>query len=82
MNPEHIQNLIRDLPDNHGVEIRVGDLRALLAERETLRDRFAMAAVGSVTAPCDYSTGPCNHAIAVRAYLIADAMLAARKATQ
>jgi hypothetical protein len=48
----------------------------------TLRDYFAGQALTSMTAAPDYSKGPCNGAMAVRAYLIADAMLAAREGKQ
>ena len=44
----------------------------------TMRDWFAGQALASMTAAPDYSKGPCNQAIADRAYLIADAMLSAR----
>ena len=45
----------------------------------TLRDYFAGQALAAMTAAPDYSKGPCNHAMAERAFLIADAMIAARK---
>lgn len=45
----------------------------------SLRDWFAGQALAVMTAASDYSTGPCNHAIAERAYVIADLMLAIRK---
>ena len=45
----------------------------------TLRDYFAGQALSSMTVAPDYSKGPCNFAMAERAYCIADAMLAARK---
>lgn len=45
----------------------------------TLRDWFAGQSLASMTAAPDYSKGPCNSAMAERAYLIADAMLAARE---
>lgn len=45
----------------------------------TLRDWFAGQALSSMTVAPDYSKGPCNFAMAERAYCIADAMLAARK---
>lgn len=44
----------------------------------TLRDLFAAFALTAVSAPANYHTGPCNAAIAERAYLIADAMLRER----
>jgi len=44
----------------------------------TLRDYFAAAALTSMTAAPDYSKGPCNAAMAERAYVIADLMLAER----
>ena len=43
------------------------------------RDWFAGQALATMTAAPDYSNGPCNNAMAERAYVIADAMLAARK---
>ncbi len=45
----------------------------------TLRDYFAGQALAAMTAAPDYSKGPCNHAMAERAFLIADAMITARK---
>jgi hypothetical protein len=45
----------------------------------TLRDYFAAAALTGMSYAHDYSKGPCNAAIAERAYYIADAMLAARE---
>ena len=45
----------------------------------SLRDWFAGQALSSITVASDYSKGPCNQAMADRAYCIADAMLAARK---
>ena len=45
----------------------------------SLRDWFAGQALASMTAAPDYTKGPCNHAMAERAYIIADAMIAARK---
>lgn len=47
-------------------------------EGMTLRDWFAGQALSIMTAAPDYSRGPCNDAIATRAYVIADAMLAER----
>jgi len=44
----------------------------------SLRDWFAGQALSSMTVAPDYSKGPCNFAMAERAYCIADAMLAAR----
>ena len=44
----------------------------------TLRDWFAGQALASMTVAPDYSKGPCNAAMAERAYVIADAMLSAR----
>lgn len=44
----------------------------------TLRDWFAGQALASMTATPDYSKGPCNAAMAERAFIIADLMLAAR----
>ena len=44
----------------------------------SLRDWFAGQALGSMTVPPDYSKGPCNAAMAERAFVIADAMLAER----
>ena len=45
----------------------------------SLRDYFAGQALASMTVAPDYSKGPCNFAMAERAYCIADAMLEARK---
>ena len=45
----------------------------------SLRDWFAGQAMAVMTASPDYSKGPCNEAIAIRAYCIADAMLAERE---
>lgn len=45
----------------------------------SLRDWFAGQALAVMTAAPDYSKGPCDHAIADRAYVIADAMLKARE---
>ncbi len=45
----------------------------------TLRDWFAGHAMAVMTAAPDYSKGPCNAAIAERAYIIADAMIAERE---
>lgn len=50
-----------------------------LHEGMSLRDWFAGQALASMTTAPDYSKGPCNAAMAERAYVIADAMLAARK---
>lgn len=47
----------------------------------TLRDYFAGQALTTMTAAPDYSKGPCNAAMAERAYIIADAMLAERGKT-
>ena len=47
-------------------------------EGMTLRDWFAGQALASMTVAPDYSKGPCNFAMAERAYCIADAMLEAR----
>jgi hypothetical protein len=44
----------------------------------SLRDWFAGQALAGVRAPSDYSSGPCNAAIAERAYAIADAMIRVR----
>jgi hypothetical protein len=44
----------------------------------TLRDYFAGQALATMTVASDYSAGPCNEAMARRAYCIADAMLAER----
>ena len=44
----------------------------------SLRDWFAGQALSSMTVAPDYSKGPCNFAMAERAYCIADAMLKAR----
>lgn len=60
------------IPDFHGD-------RPHLQEGMSLRDWFAGQALASMTVAPDYSKGPCNHAMAERAYCIADAMLAARK---
>ncbi len=48
----------------------------------TLRDYFAGQALAVMTAAPDYSKGPCNAAIAKRAYIIADEMLTARAQPQ
>lgn len=45
----------------------------------SLRDWFAGQALASMTVAPDYSNGPCNQAMADRAYSIADAMLERRK---
>lgn len=45
----------------------------------SIRDWFAGQALASMTIAPDYSKGPCNHAMAVRAYNIADEMLKARE---
>lgn len=45
----------------------------------SLRDWFAGQALAAMTAAPDYSKGPCNAAMAERAYVIADAMLKARQ---
>jgi len=45
----------------------------------TIRDWFAGQALAAMTAAPDYSKGPCNQAMAERAFVIADAMIAARK---
>lgn len=45
----------------------------------TLRDWFAGQALASMTVAPDYTKGPCNQAMAERAYVIADAMIAARE---
>jgi hypothetical protein len=45
----------------------------------TLRDYFAAAALTGMSYAHDYSKGPCNAAIAERAYYIADALLAERE---
>lgn len=45
----------------------------------SLRDWFAGMALSSMTVSPDYNKGPCNQAMAERAYVIADAMLAVRK---
>ena len=45
----------------------------------SLRDWFAGQALAAMTAAPDYSKGPCNQAMAERAYVIADLMIAARK---
>ena len=45
----------------------------------TLRDYFAAAALAGMSYASDYSKGPCNSAIAERAFHIADAMLAERE---
>lgn len=47
--------------------------------RESRRMDFAGQALASMTVAPDYSKGPCDAAMAERAYVIADAMLAARK---
>lgn len=47
----------------------------------SLRDWFAGQALASMTAAPDYSKGPCNAAMVERAFVIADAMIAARKTT-
>ena len=47
-----------------------------------LRDWFAGQALAAMTVAPDYSKGPCNGSMAERAYLIADAMLAAREKQQ
>lgn len=44
----------------------------------TLRDYFAAHALAAMTVAPDYSSGPCNYAMAERAYIIADAMIAHR----
>ena len=48
----------------------------------SLRDWFAGQALASMTVATDYSKGPCNQAMADRAYVIADAMISARKESQ
>jgi hypothetical protein len=53
--------------------------RHYLQRGMTLRDWFAGQALASMTVAPDYSKGPCNGAMAERAYIIADAMLAARE---
>lgn len=47
-----------------------------------IRDYFAGQALTAMTAAPDYSKGPCNAAMAERAYIIADAMLAERAKTK
>ncbi len=44
----------------------------------SLRDWFAGQALAAMTVAPDYSTGPCNFAMAKRAYIIADRMLEVR----
>ena len=55
-----------------------GEIDRFEAPGMSLRDWFAGQALGGVRAPSDYSSGPCNAAVAKRAYAIADAMLRAR----
>ena len=52
---------------------------AFNSEGMSLRDWFAGMALSSMTVSPDYNKGPCNQAMAERAYVIADAMLAVRK---
>jgi hypothetical protein len=52
---------------------------AFNSEGMSLRDWFAGMALSSMTVSLDYNKGPCNQAMAERAYVIADAMLAVRK---
>jgi hypothetical protein len=52
---------------------------AFNSEGISLRDWFAGMALSSMTVSPDYNKGPCNEAMAERAYVIADAMLAVRK---
>lgn len=47
-------------------------------EGMTLRDYFAAHALAAMTTAPDYSKGPCNAAMAERAFLIADHMLRMR----
>lgn len=53
----------------------------IMARDMTLRDLFAGQALASMTVAPDYSKGPCDEAMANRAYFIADAMLKARELT-
>lgn len=46
-----------------------------------LRDWLAGQALAAMTTAPDYSKGPCNAALAERAYLISDLMLLARAKT-
>jgi hypothetical protein len=48
----------------------------------TLRDYFAAHAMAAMTAAPDYSKGHCNHAIAERAFLIADHMMTERETAE
>ena len=45
----------------------------------SLRDWFAGMALASMTVAPDYSKGPCNSAMAERAYVIADHMIVRRQ---
>ena len=45
----------------------------------SIRDYFAGQALAAMTAAPDYSKGPCNHAMAERAFLIADEMIIIRR---
>jgi len=60
------------VPDYHGD-------RPHLQNGMSLRDWFAGQALAAMTAAPDYSKGPCDQSMAERAYVIADAMIAARK---
>ena len=48
-------------------------------KEQDLRDYFAGQALAAMVLCSDYSIGPCNAAIADRAYAMADAMLKARE---
>jgi len=47
----------------------------------SVRDYFAGQALAAMTVAPDYSKGPCNSAMAERAFVIADAMLVQRDLT-
>ena len=72
-NPPLFENLIPegDVPYEAQAHYRFTEI--------TLRDLFAAAALGAMTAAPDYSKGPCNAAMAERAYTVADHMLRERE---
>jgi hypothetical protein len=75
--------------EKHSAESRIDDGGAAFPVRMgyylqgmSLRDWFAGMALQSMGIVHNYSKGPCNHAVGERAYLIADAMIAARKSAE